>query len=569
MPSAYIQDYSFRSVLHVVVSPISIRIRRPWAVYPLVLTLAGCDAVADLSQFDEARLSTPPVGEVDAGRADGSTHADDAGHADGAVRAIDAAYEAAADATSVVDSAAVVVDAAPDVLLEATADAAPVVDAMAMEAAPPPPPTGTVVVDPTTVYQTIDGFGASDVFLSSITSQQMRLFYDPAEGIGLSILRVGIDTDGEGLGTALLSDIATAASYGAIVWGAPWSPPGTEKTNGNEDNGGYLCTAADAGSCAGDSSDAWASTLASFPGWVYSQTGVSVYAISPQNEPDWTASYASCLYTGQELANFAKVLAPKLAALNPPVKVIAGEPASWANLWTGDGTCASANDYGACIHADPVAEAAVDILATHDYGFAPVAPPAWNIHRIWETEVSGVSGSSQVGPSVDIGNGVAVATWIHNALVVGQVSAWHYWWLVSSSATDNEGLLFPTGQGPGGLGDINSPPKRLYAMGNYSKFVRPGFQRIAATGTNAAGIDISAFQNPADSTIVVVAINTTSAPISLTFTTPGTANATTAMTPWVTSAASNLVAGSPIPVTDGSFVGTMEGESVTTFVGSH
>lgn len=429
------------------------------------------------------------------------------------------------------------------------------------------PHVGDVIVDPSVVYQTMQGFGAADVFSNAaLTPAQAQLFFDPTNGIGLSMLRVGIDVNGEGFGAGTIPDVKAAASYGAIVWASPWSPPPGDKDNDSENNGGGLCAASGQGVCTGNDYAAWASALASFPAWLTGQTGVPVYAVSPQNEPDYAASYVSCVYTASEMVNFIDVLGPALASLSPPVKLIAPEPMAWGDLWLGASDCSQANDYGPCIYADPNAMSAVAIFATHDYSFQPIPPPSWVTQPIWETEVSGVEGSAQAGPSVDITNGIAVASWIYQALVTGGASAWHYWWLVSTSGVDNEGLLFPTGEGPDG-GDINSPPKRLYTVGNFSKFVRPGYQRIEVSGPLPTGVDIAAFSNPADQTTVIVAINfnTSATPVSLFV---SGANWPSQVTPWVTSATSNLVAQSNISLSGARFAVDLAPQSVTTYVGA-
>jgi glucuronoarabinoxylan endo-1,4-beta-xylanase len=481
------------------------------------------------------------------------------------------------DASASVD--AVVTSSALDAIQEAgeetmiALDAGSAVDAssdVAVAQGPGVPAAGDVVVDPATRYQTMAGFGASDVFLPALTPAQAQLFFDPRNGIGLSLLRVGISSSGGTIGSGLLADVEAAASYGAAVWAAPWSPPAGDKTNNSEINGGYLCAAAapDAGSCVAPDYESWANVLANFPAWLKAASGVSLTAISAQNEPDFSASYSSCLYTAQQMVDFVKVLGPKLAALSPPVQLVAPEPANWSHLWSGDPSCASINDYGPCIHADPTAEAAVSIFATHDYGFAPVAAPAWVAKPIWETEVSGVHGSAQVGPSVDIVNGLAVAQWIYSAIVTGGASAWHYWWLVSqASNNDNEGLLFPTGQGPNGVGDINAPPKRLYAVGNFSKFVRPGFRRIDVSGAVPAGVQIVAFQDPASAGVVIVATNLTSSAVPVSLFVSGSAWPTQ-LVPWVTSASANLTVRAPLSAVAARVTTTLDPQSVTTFVGA-
>jgi glucuronoarabinoxylan endo-1,4-beta-xylanase len=443
-----------------------------------------------------------------------------------------------------------------------------VVDAgVAVEAGTPQ--SGDIVVNPTVPHQTIDGFGAADVYTpgGALTPTQVRLFFDPVNGIGLSILRIGIDVTGTPLGASTLADVQSTAPYGVLVWAAPWSPPGGDKDNGTQDDGGHLCASAGQGSCSGSNYDAWANVLAAFPAMVKAQTGVSLYGISAQNEPDYTATYASCLYTASQMVSFVKVLGPKLAALNPPVRLIAAESESWSHLWTGT-DCNQTYNYGTCIHQDPAADTAVAIYATHDYGFGPVPSPSWLAKPLWETEVSGLGSGSQGVPSVDISNGIAVAQWIYNALVTGGASAWHYWWLVNQATNkDNEGLIFATGQGPNGVGDITSPPKRLYTVGNFSKFVRPGYQRIDVSGPVPAGVQIAGFRSPANGTVAIVAINSTTsaAPVSLFVAGAGWP---AAVTPWVTSATANLASSTAVALAGGRFSATLGPQTVTTFVGT-
>jgi glucuronoarabinoxylan endo-1,4-beta-xylanase len=404
-----------------------------------------------------------------------------------------------------------------------------------------------VIVNPGVTHQTMDGFGAADTWTpgGALSAAQGKLFFDPVNGIGLSILRVGIDVNGTALGTtAAYSDIKMAASYGAIVWGAPWSPPAASKDNASEDNGGHLLTADYA---------SWATTLAGFAATVKTQTGVDLYGVSAQNEPDFTASYASCIYSSAQMVAFVKVLGPVLAGLDPPVKLLAAEPDSWSNLWSGD-------DFGTAILADTGASAAVNIIATHDYGHKtdsvttrPTPPPGTAQH-IWETEMS-----DETAADADIGHGIQVATWVYAGVTTGGASAWHYWWLINQN-TDGEGLL-PMG------GDITNPPKRLYTLGNFSKFVRPGYVRVDVAGTAPpSGVLIAAFQNPSDATTVIVAINSNMTAATVPLFVQGS-SWPASVTPSVTSASDNLAAQTAVTLTGGNFSATLGAQTVTTFVG--
>jgi glucuronoarabinoxylan endo-1,4-beta-xylanase len=180
-----------------------------------------------------------------------------------------------------------------------------------------------VAVNFTDVHQRIDGFGASDPFNPPLSDAQADAFFSASSGIGLSILRVGIDSSGNDM--SAYANATKAAARGAIVWAAPWSAPAEWKDNGSEVNGGHLLLTY---------YDAWATRLAGFAGTLQQKAGVPLYGLSVQNEPDFTAGgYGSMMYTNQELANFVKVLGPKLAALTPRPKLLAPDVSIWEGAW--------------------------------------------------------------------------------------------------------------------------------------------------------------------------------------------------------------------------------------------
>jgi glucuronoarabinoxylan endo-1,4-beta-xylanase len=107
--------------------------------------------------------------------------------------------------------------------------------------------------------------------------------------------------------------------------------------------------------------------------------------------------------------------------------------------------------------------------------------------------------------------------------------------------------------------------KRLWVLGNYARFVRPGFVRVSTSGAAPSGVLVTAYQNPADGTVVVVAINSNTSAIPLSLYVSGVVPC--GMTPWVTSAADNLASKTPITVANARFSATLDAQSVTSFVG--
>ncbi len=380
---------------------------------------------------------------------------------------------------------------------------------------------GDVTVSLASLLQRIDGFGASDRDMS-LTDAEADLLFSTSQGIGLSILRVSMD--GDGSDSSPYADAQKAAARGAIVWASTWSPPAEWKDNDSTTNGGHLLTS---------EYDAWAARLAGFAATM-SANGVTLYGVSVQNEPDFTATWDSCNYDAGQMVSLIKVLGPKLAALSPRPKLIAPETSNWGALW----------GYGDAILQDAQASSFTDIIATHDYGYSTPTHAAI-AQAIWETEVSTFE-----APDGSIANGINVAKWVHRAIVVGNASAWHYWWLLGVGG-DDEGILNPN----------DAFTKRYYAIGNFSKFVRPG-SHLVATSSAPGGVSLSAYATP--SGLSIVAINENAGPTPVSFFLSGSAAAS--VTPWVTSASDDLAAKAAIAVSGNRFTATLAGSSVTTFV---
>ena len=419
-------------------------------------------------------------------------------------------------------------------------------------------PSGSVQVELCTVNQTMDGFGAADVFAgNALTPAQVTLFFDPVNGIGLTILRMGIQDIGGtiGLNGGAYSDATNAktASGGVLkVWAAPWSPPAKYKTN-NSTNGTNTGGTYDAqNTLIASDFTAWATEMATFPALFKSKTGFDLYAMSAQNEPDWNPTYTACLYQAPAMDTFVGDLGPMLHALTPPVKMLAAEPNAWDNLWAGD-------NYGNMLVKNENSN--LDIFATHDYSHdtdtSPTrpAPPAGITQPIWETEMSNFGASD-----LTMTSGLQVAVWVYAAITSGRASAWHYWWLVNGGSTtspDNEGLLVPGG-------DTTNPPKRLYTLGNYSKFVRPGYVNVTVSGA-PTGTLVSGYKDPSTGKAVVVAVNNNTTNTSATFYLSG-GSSIASVTPYETSSTKSLAAGTVVTVTNSTFMSSLDAQSVTTFV---
>ena len=446
---------------------------------------------------------------------------------------------------------------------------------------------GAVTVQLAQTEQTIQGFGINDNWGQDLTSVASQLFSTSGTGLGLSILRTGMSDSGSfynSFESKNISALKSGAGSSAKLIGSVWSPPANCKTNNNVNDGGHVMS-----SCY----TSWANTIANFA----SSNGF--YAMSIGNEPDFAScgnsdpcngDYPTTLFTANELVAWVKVAGAALKAKN--VKVIAPEASEWLHTWSNvsagpdaagkessdplkcgcfpdknttscASTCSTGGgyDYGHFLAKDTAAWAAFDILGVHEYDSQVAMPWPADVnggkpdHEVWQTEMSGVKWWPEQGPSSDINNGVAVAGWIHPALVDGQASAWLWWWWQAYNTDDNEGLLLKSG----------TDTKRHYTFGNYSKFVRPGYKRVDITGTVPAGVLLSAYTG-SDGTVVVVAINKNSSAVTVPISIAG-GTAPAMMTPNVTSSTDNLAAKTAVAVSGGSFMASLAATTVTTFVG--
>jgi glucuronoarabinoxylan endo-1,4-beta-xylanase len=398
-----------------------------------------------------------------------------------------------------------------------------------------------VTINWATTYQEIDGFGASDAaHYYALTPGQAELFFSTTSGAGLSLLRTQVPDDGScsTVNTTCagqVTDMQYAISYGARVWSTPWSPPADMKTNNELLNGGSLLTASYSG---------YANYLANYSKSLSSLFNIKLYAVSIQNEPNSAATWASAVYSPSQMDTFiGGNLGPTFAADGISTLIMAPETPTWQQLGA----------YLTPLVSNSTTLKYAGIIATHDYNHTGL--PAYTSTQLggkhlWETEVCD---HATFDPS--IASALTYAQDIHDWLTIANASAWHYWWLIGLNG-DNEGLL------DSASGVVS---KRLYAIGNYSRFVRPGYYRVDATANPQSGIYVSAFKNSSGA-LVIVAINHNAWSVPVTFTVKGAT--VSSVTPWVTSAYVSLSEQSKVSLGGSSFTETLTSNSVTTFVGS-
>lgn len=425
----------------------------------------------------------------------------------------------------------------------------------------------TVVIDWTQNRQTIDGFGGSGAFQMAKNLMNLAepartavvdLLFSQTTGAGLSIIRNQVgDGDPDAIGTIPSIEPAPgvwnwngdpgqiwlmneAKKRGTTrFWSTVWSPPAWMKDNGQTGNGGSLSPA---------HYQDYADYLATYVNQYKARFGLDIYAISPANEPDFTAPYPSCRWTGQQFHDFIlNNLKPTFRRNSVPAKVMLPETSFWDESLAQESL------------DDPNTNSRVNIVAAHNYSWQPnsLFPNAKAYgKKIWQTEVSFFSAFD---PSM--ADGMTWAKQVHDFMTRIEANAWHYWWLASNS-TDAESLIQ--------MGDPGTQnytvSKRLFTIGNFSRFVRPGYIRLNTTANPLPNVYVSSYKDPSTGKFAVVVINDSASNQSLKFSLSGFN--TSSVTPYITSATQNLQAQSKVQVSNRAFSVTIPPQSVVTYTGT-
>ena len=422
----------------------------------------------------------------------------------------------------------------------------------------------TVNVDYTNQRQIVEGFGASatwvandlDAFSAGKQTQILDLLYDSSKpGAGLSWVRVGsflcdynpapgvFDWNHWGIQSGMRWLQRVNAGYGVNKYMvSSWSPPAWMKDNNMCINGGHVLPQHYANLAA--LKIQWLNTAKA-------QLGFEAQVESVQNEPDHRAGYDSCEWTTSEMNSFVvNHLKPALAASGLSSRLMAPEASFYSNF---------DNAWGFPLLNDAGMRAAVSIVATHGYGRTdkfdtPCASCDQFNKPIWQTEDSNLDG--KYNGSID--EGLTWSTEIYKALNGGRFSAWFYWWVMTLQ-NDNQGLL-----NVNPATDSVIVPKRLYVVGHFSRFIRPGSIVLGST-SNDSTLQVTAVK-PVSGNVAIVLSNTGRNSHTVTVSLTGLSNQPASVTPYRTSASDNQAQLSPIGVAAGAFTITVPAKTIVTIV---
>jgi O-glycosyl hydrolase len=382
-----------------------------------------------------------------------------------------------------------------------------------------------VVVDGARRYQTMEGFGTCLIawvgrFRELYRTEEFQRIY--VKGLGFNMLRVNMwgptfEKQTEDWRQIRCEDFDMSASNGRAqifvdfglgilkinpeikIIGTVWSPPAwmkvnksiTDKKSGAIRVGGY-------GSINNRVAPKY---YRHFCKWMveyvkmHERLGVPFYAVSVGNEVQFTQSFESCVWDGNDYVTIIIMLREMLDARGYRDVKIFGPETMTSHLYQG-GT----GSYIKAIKDNAKALEALDVFATHGYEDgvkAEMSATSSGKFRdliegagkpFWITE-GGTGGHDWPEP---IREGIGNA--LHNALVAGDCSAFVPWQITENKKSTHCLMLMST-----------YTPKTFAAM-HYSRFIRPGARRIEAE-PGFGSVQVGAFLHEKNGDVTIVAIN--------------------------------------------------------------
>ena len=257
-------------------------------------------------------------------------------------------------------------------------------------------------------------------------------------------------------------------------------------------------------------------------------TGVTFDYISPVNEPQWDWSDGSqegCPYSNIEISQLVKVFSSAFQENKLKTELLLAESGHLKYLLPANDK--QNKDNQVVDFFQPSSSAYIgnipnvsNAIASHSYfSTSPFAngmqlrskiknavTQIKNLHY-WQSEycILGDNAGEINGSKKDLGmkSALYVAKVIHEDLAGANASAWQ-WWTAISAYDYKDGLVYiDKNKEDGQISDS----KMLWAVGNYSRFIRPGMKRIQVDLPEVKGMLVSGFASADKKEIVLVLVN--------------------------------------------------------------
>jgi O-glycosyl hydrolase len=438
---------------------------------------------------------------------------------------------------------------------------------VALQSTSTPKLATSIVIDGSSEFQTIDGFGVN-ANAASWNNGELRSALDTlVDQLGATLWRVIIDnTDWE-----LANDNTDPGNfnwsyyngvYASDKFEALWSTLAHLNQKGIT-SGIILSLMGPVPDWMGKSQispaaeDEWVEMIASLVYYARVTRGLQFGMVAPLNEPDWDGIEGPQVAAGQYV-RLVRKLSQRLDALDlGDLRVVGPDTAS---ISAGVGT------YMTQMMSDPTVMAKVEHFGFHSYSGntsgadAAIRNSSYPTRNFWMTEVT------------NIGDALPVLGQNASAYLVWDAydSVYNHAILAGRGATAPNDV----GNGPpllsyDSISRTYVPRKAFWEHAHVFRFIDPGSRRIAVT-TSSHALTLYAFRHTTTGRLTIVGRNTSASSLAI--------DATLANLPAVfafefyqTTPSTNLQKGADVPVASGSFAATVGANStftLTTIVGS-
>ncbi|WP_281232933.1 glycoside hydrolase [Flavobacterium gelatinilyticum] len=351
-----------------------------------------------------------------------------------------------------------------------------------------------------------------------------------------------------------------------------------------------------------DLADFWTTSLDKLK----TEHGLTIDYVSPFNEPqyEWDGSgQEGSPATNANIYNFVNILSPKLQAKGLEAKIVVGEAGSYESLYkTVSGKESRSNQIDYFFGSNSTKNIAglsnvKKTISGHSYW------QAWPLTELissrqaaaariqstggvslWSSEycVLESPGTAELPGGAGAGRdlGMSLALWtariISTDISIGGVTSWQ-WWTAISRGDYKDGLIHVDDGASNGAGNADyckndgyiRDSKTLWALGNFSFFVKPGMVRVMIpeldNAAAATDVMLTAYKDTASKKLVIVAVNISKSAKKYKLNLSGGAVADNKLTPYITSDKLSLKKGTAVDASNFE----IPARSVVTYVGNY
>ncbi len=373
----------------------------------------------------------------------------------------------------------------------------------------------TLTIDENTTHQVLESFGTSgawwsqyvglwaDSYQGTMRSNRQRiatLLYDQKFGIGLTNYRYNLGAGSADSGNGIYTDENRRAhsfetAPGVYDWskdeGAQWFVKEVTRLGCEEvvlffnsplerltKNGwAHLTPDGEKSNIDPENYDEWAVYACDVTEYFLSQ-GIPVKFISPINEPqwDWTGSQEGCHYEPKDIAKvyiaFLEEMQKRPALAG--VELSGPESGEWGGKTT---------SYVSALLGNKVLSEHFTAIDCHSYWSntqSKISFRNWMDVQYPDVKVRMSEWCEMVnGTDLTMDSAIHLAQCVQEDLTVLDAVSWCTWVGVSPGGY-RDGLIHAAENGAGEKSIV--PLKRLWAYGNYTRYIRPGFTRVETTG---------------------------------------------------------------------------------------